>query len=150
MRRSKLLKARRFGDFLRSTLSWWRSAMISASREARDLKSPMTTHQISFSISPMRRSIARFAALRQWDKVYDKDNGLRGSPMNLRWCESPGDRIAALSADQAPTAIIGCPHMTMPGRQKLIGRHAFINARHFGSLPPASRLQRICPLLFSV
>jgi hypothetical protein len=33
--------------------------------------------------------------------------------MNLRRCESPGDiaRIAALSADQAPTAIIGCPHM---------------------------------------
>jgi hypothetical protein len=32
----------------------------------------------------------------------------------LRRCESPGDiaRIAALSADQAPTAIIGCPHMT--------------------------------------
>jgi hypothetical protein len=54
-------------------MSWWRSAMISASRAARDLKSPMTTHQISFSISPMRRSIARFAALRQWDKVYDKD-----------------------------------------------------------------------------
>jgi hypothetical protein len=29
----------------------------------------------------------------------------------LRRCESPGDatRIAALSADQAPTAIIGCP-----------------------------------------
>jgi hypothetical protein len=63
----------RLGDFLRSTMSWWRSAMISASRAARDLKSPMTTHQISFSISPMRRSIARFAALRQWDKVYDKD-----------------------------------------------------------------------------
>jgi hypothetical protein len=33
--------------------------------------------------------------------------------MILRWCESPGNaaRIAALSADQAPTAIIGCPHM---------------------------------------
>ena len=33
--------------------------------------------------------------------------------MSLRWCESPGTaaRIAALSADQAPTAIIGCPHM---------------------------------------
>jgi hypothetical protein len=30
----------------------------------------------------------------------------------LRRCESPGDtaRIAALSPDQAPTAIIGCPH----------------------------------------
>ena len=39
MRRSKLLKASRFVDFLRSTLSWWRSATISASREARDLKS---------------------------------------------------------------------------------------------------------------
>jgi hypothetical protein len=73
MRRSKLLKASRFGDFLRNTLSWWRSATISASREVRDLKSPMTTHKISFSISPMRRSIARFAALRQWDRVYDKD-----------------------------------------------------------------------------
>jgi hypothetical protein len=36
--------------------------------------------------------------------------------MILRWCESPGNaaRIAALSADHAPTAIIGCPHMTMP------------------------------------
>jgi hypothetical protein len=33
--------------------------------------------------------------------------------MSLRWCESPGNaaRTAALSADQAPTAIIGCPHM---------------------------------------
>ena len=38
------------------------------------------------------------------------------SSMNLRRCESPDNpaRIAALSADQAPTAIIGCPHMTMP------------------------------------
>jgi hypothetical protein len=38
--------------------------------------------------------------------------------MSLRWCESPGyaARIAAQSADQAPTAIIGCPHMTMPER----------------------------------
>jgi hypothetical protein len=33
--------------------------------------------------------------------------------MNLRRCESPGNaaRIAALSADKAPTAIIGCPDM---------------------------------------
>jgi transposase len=85
MRRSKLLKASRFGDFLRSTMSWWRSAMISASREARDLKSPMTTNQISFSISPMRRSIARFAALRQWDKVYDKDSqGMRGQRLKAK------------------------------------------------------------------
>jgi hypothetical protein len=37
--------------------------------------------------------------------------------MSLRWCESPGNaaRIAALSADQAPTAIIGCPHHHVVG-----------------------------------
>ncbi|MGB5085783.1 MAG: hypothetical protein WBO09_14530, partial [Methylocystis silviterrae] len=31
----------------------------------------------------------------------------------LRWRESPGNaaQIAALSDDQAPTAITGCPHM---------------------------------------
>jgi hypothetical protein len=36
--------------------------------------------------------------------------------MSRLWCESPGNaaRIAALSADQAPTAIIGCQHMTKP------------------------------------
>lgn len=59
-------------------MSWWRSATISASREARDLKSPMTTHQISFSISLIRRSIARFAALRQWD--------LRQGQRRNDWC----------------------------------------------------------------
>jgi hypothetical protein len=30
-------------------------------------------------------------------------------------------RIAALSADQAPTAIIGCPHMTMPVPERFVG-----------------------------
>ncbi len=36
--------------------------------------------------------------------------------MSLRWLESPGNAalIATLSADQAPTAIIGCPHPTVP------------------------------------
>jgi hypothetical protein len=33
-------------------------------RKALDRNSPMTTYQISLSISPMRRSIAQFAALR--------------------------------------------------------------------------------------
>jgi hypothetical protein len=31
---------------------------------ARDRKNPVTSHQISLSKSPMRRSIARFGALR--------------------------------------------------------------------------------------
>src|ERR1700731_3470163 len=39
MRRSKLLKAGRFGDFLRSTLSWWRSVRISASRSHGEVDS---------------------------------------------------------------------------------------------------------------
>src|ERR1700730_18056901 len=39
MRRSKLLKAGHFGDFLRSTLSWWRSATISASRSHGEVDS---------------------------------------------------------------------------------------------------------------
>jgi hypothetical protein len=39
-----VLKASRFGAFLCSTLGWWRSVRISASSEARDRKSPMTTH----------------------------------------------------------------------------------------------------------
>jgi hypothetical protein len=39
-----------------------------------------------------------------------------GSSMNLQLCEIPSNaaRAAALSADQAPTAIIGCPYMTEP------------------------------------
>src|SRR5450631_2920368 len=94
MRRSKLLKASRFGDFLHRTMSWWRSATISASREARDLKSPITTHQISSSISPMRRSIARFATLRQLDKVYDKDT----SPWNENGSNETQSNTAAATS----------------------------------------------------
>jgi hypothetical protein len=40
----------------------------------------------------------------------------RSALMSLRRCESPG--IAALSADAAPTAIIGCPHMESCGSQE--------------------------------
>jgi len=49
----ELLKASRFGDFRRSTLSWWRSVRVSASSEALDRNNPMTAHQISLSVSPM-------------------------------------------------------------------------------------------------
>jgi hypothetical protein len=48
-----LLKVSRFGDFRRSTLSWWRSVRISASSEALDRNSPITAHQISLSMSLM-------------------------------------------------------------------------------------------------
>ena len=38
--------------------------------------------------------------------------------MMVRICESPGNaaRTAVLSADAAPIAIIGCPHLTTPVR----------------------------------
>jgi hypothetical protein len=58
-RRSKLLKMSGFGDFLRSTLSWWRSIRISASSEALDRNNPMAADQIS-------------APTRQLDRVYGR------------------------------------------------------------------------------
>lgn len=67
----KLLKTSRFGEFLRSTLSWWLSVRISAPSEALDRNSPMTTHQISLSMSPI--NMAGFAAMRQPDRVYGMD-----------------------------------------------------------------------------
>ena len=68
----ELLKAGRFGDFLRSTLSCWRSVRISAPSEILDRKRPMTAQQISFRTSAMGGSIARFAASGQSDRVYDR------------------------------------------------------------------------------
>ena len=44
---AKLLKARRFGDFRSSTLSWWRSI-----RKALHRNNPMTAHLISLSPPP--------------------------------------------------------------------------------------------------
>jgi hypothetical protein len=69
-----LLKATRFDDFLRSTLSSQRNVKISASSEALDRNNPITAHQINLSTSAMGQSIARFAAARQPDRVYDRDS----------------------------------------------------------------------------
>jgi hypothetical protein len=73
--------------------------------------------------------------------------------MSLRWCESPGNaaRIAPLSADQAPTAIIGCPDMTVPFRFVVASlrnrkalpwkvRHVFLCKCQNSSLPGPSEL----------
>ena len=48
---------------------------ISASSEAFDRNNPMTAHQISLRMSPMGRSIARLAAIRQPDRVCGRDRG---------------------------------------------------------------------------
>jgi hypothetical protein len=42
-----LLRAGRFGDLRRKILSWWRSARLSISSEARDRNNPISPHQIS-------------------------------------------------------------------------------------------------------
>jgi len=47
---------------------------MSASSEALDRNSPVTAHQISLSISPMGGSIARFAAIRQSERVDGRDS----------------------------------------------------------------------------
>jgi hypothetical protein len=57
-------------------LSWWRRVKISASSEDFDRNNPMTAHQISLRMSPIGASIARFAAIRQLDRVYGSDRKL--------------------------------------------------------------------------
>ncbi len=54
----------------------------------------------------------------------------------LRWCESPGNaaRIAALSDDQAPTAITGCPHMMVAHRARVrVAAWVAVERRHCAS-----------------
>jgi hypothetical protein len=58
---------------LRGTLSWWCRVKISASSDDLDRNNPMTVHQISLRMSPIGASIARFAAIRQLDRVYGSD-----------------------------------------------------------------------------
>jgi hypothetical protein len=53
--RSTLLKATRFGNLRRSTLSWCRRTRISASNAARDRNSPIKAHQISLQMSLISR-----------------------------------------------------------------------------------------------
>jgi hypothetical protein len=49
--RSMLPRIGRFGDLRRWILSWWRSARISISSEARDRNNPISPHQISLQSS---------------------------------------------------------------------------------------------------
>ncbi len=73
-------KARRFGErHVQPLATSMRmgfliyTARISASSDALDRNRPMTAQQISLRISAMGGSIARFAALRQPDRFYDRD-----------------------------------------------------------------------------
>ena len=56
-RRSILLRVGFFGDLRRRILSWWRSARISISSEARDRNNPISPHQISLQSSIIERKL---------------------------------------------------------------------------------------------
>src|SRR5665213_300231 len=62
--RSMLPRIGRFGDLRRRILSWWRSATISASSDARDRNSPTNASQISLQRSTIEQSFTRFAVVR--------------------------------------------------------------------------------------
>jgi hypothetical protein len=52
-----LPKVGRFGDLRRRILSWWRSARISISSEARDRNNPISPHQISLQSSIIEQKL---------------------------------------------------------------------------------------------
>jgi putative SOS response-associated peptidase YedK len=68
-----LLRATRFGDLRRRTLSWCRSTRTSASNAARDRNSPIKAHQINLQRSPIERTINRFAGVSQLFWVCGRD-----------------------------------------------------------------------------
>ena len=57
IRRSTLLKASRFGDFLRSTSSWWRSVRISASSETLDRNSVSLLYVSDYKKGPQQNHV---------------------------------------------------------------------------------------------
>jgi hypothetical protein len=99
-----LLRAGRFGDLRRKILSWWRSARLSISSEARDRNNPISPHQISLHSSiieqklhPIRCCSPVVLGLRQgqlpldgrqcrfFDRSGEHDDGIEhASPQTLR------------------------------------------------------------------
>jgi hypothetical protein len=67
------VRATRFGDLRRRTLSWCRSTRTSASNAARDRNSPIKAHQINLQRSPIERTINRFAGVSQLFWVCGRD-----------------------------------------------------------------------------
>jgi hypothetical protein len=85
-----LLRAGRFGDLRRKILSWWRSARLSISSEARDRNNPISPHQISLHSSiieqklhPIRCCSPVVLGLRQGQPFADIKLALRLLPILL-------------------------------------------------------------------
>jgi hypothetical protein len=68
------LKESFFGAVRRRTFICWRKLQISASSVARDRIRSTIIQPISLQISLIARSLFRFAAARQPDRVYDRGN----------------------------------------------------------------------------
>ena len=68
-RRSNALSAGRLVDFLRKTLSCWRSGTISASREALDRNTSRIAPKISLKTSAMKRSMPQLSVAFQSDQI---------------------------------------------------------------------------------
>jgi hypothetical protein len=69
-----LLRATRFVDLRRRTLSWCRRTRISASNAARDRNSPIKAHQINLQRSLIDGIINRFASVSQLFWVCGRDS----------------------------------------------------------------------------
>src|SRR3977135_4374275 len=68
-----LLRATRFGDLRRRTLSWCRSTRTSASNATRGRNSPIKAHQINLQRSLIDGTIDRFAGISQLFLVCGRD-----------------------------------------------------------------------------
>src|SRR5664279_5546713 len=91
-----LLRAGRFGDLRRKILSWWRSARLSISSEARDRNNPISPHQISLHSSiieqklhPIRCCSPVVLGLRQGQRATMRNRGSAGN------CETRSTETAA-------------------------------------------------------
>src|SRR5215471_8936426 len=78
------LKATRFGDLRRNTLSWCRRTRISACKAARDRNNPTTAHQINLQRSAIAIDYYRFAGNRQPYWVCNAERAMEWAERALR------------------------------------------------------------------
>jgi hypothetical protein len=78
-----LLKANRFGDLRRSTLSWCRRTRISASNAARGRNSPTKAHQINLQRSLIGSEYRPIRGRGQPSRVCGRDRSAFGAPIDV-------------------------------------------------------------------
>ena len=93
-----MLKASRFGDFRRNTLSWCRRTRISASNAARDRNNPTKAHHIN-----LQRSLigSEYPPIRGRGQPFEFAVGTRVAWLPGRFRERPLDHIFDLAVHSA-------------------------------------------------